>query len=352
MMRIRWRANQPSGLAEYWRSCVRSLLSAQDIKGIVAIMPTPVLVGADSWDARGVVDLDETARGADRLVSDGVDCLLVNGTFGEAATLMWDELQAFSETVMSAVAGRVPVFLGATTLNTRDTVERGRYFRDLGAQGLFLGRPMWCTMSDEMIVRFYADVAEALPDMNIFVYDNHEAFKGKISTEVYRQISMIPNVVASKYRSVLAAMSTDNLVADLRAVEGRMKLLPHDADWYYAARWFPDEVDGCWSSGVAAGPEPVVALKRAIEAADWEQARQIAEDIYWAYEGFFPGGSFLEFHTHNIAIQKARFDAAGYIKAGPALPPYHVTPGPILDSARQCGVRWRQLRERYGPVGS
>jgi 4-(2-carboxyphenyl)-2-oxobut-3-enoate aldolase len=326
---------------------MRALLNAQDIKGIVAIMPTPVKDGADSWASRDVVDLDEAARGADNLVNDGIDCLLINGTFGEAATLMWDELKKFSETVMQAVGGRVPVFLGATTLNTRDTVERAKYFRELGAQGLFLGRPMWCTMSDEMIVRFYQDIAEALPDMNIFIYDNHEAFKGKISTKVYGEIAKIPNVVASKYRSVLAAMSTDNLVADLKAVNGKMKLLPHDADWYYAARWFPDEVDGCWSSGVAAGPEPVMALKKAISSGDWKQAKQIADDIYWAYENFFPQGSFVAFHTYNIGIQKARFDAAGYIKAGPALPPYHVTPPHILESARECGLRWKKLREKY-----
>jgi len=90
-----------------------------------------------------------------------------------------------------------------------------------------------------------------------------------------------------------------------------------------------------------------VALKNAINAADWKQAKQIADDIYWAYENFFPQGSFTAFHTYNIGIQKARFDAAGYIKAGPALPPYHVTPARILDNARECGLRWKQLREKY-----
>jgi trans-o-hydroxybenzylidenepyruvate hydratase-aldolase len=98
---------------------------------------------------------------------------------------------------------------------------------------------------------------------------------------------------------------------------------------------------------VAAGPEPVVALKKAINAADWKQAKQIADDIYWAYENFFPQGSFVAFHTYNIGIQKARFDAAGYIKAGPALPPYHVTPPHILECARECGLRWKKLREKY-----
>ncbi len=326
---------------------MRDLLTAKDIKGICAIMPTPVKEGADSWDSRDVINVDETARGVENLIRDGIDVLWVNGTFGEAATLTWEELKKFSEVVMETAKGRIPVFLGATTLNTRDSIERGRYFKDLGAQGLFMGRPMWCQMSENMIVQFYKDIVEALPDMNIVVYDNYEAFKGKISTRVYGELAKIPNIVASKYRSVLAAMTPDNLVADLQAVKGNMKLLPHDGDWYYAARWFPEEIDGCWSSGVAAGPEPVVALKKAINAKEWEEAEQIVKDIYWAYEKFFPQGSFVAFNTYNISIQKARFEAAGYIKCGPALPPYHVTPPEILEDARECGRRWSQLREKY-----
>lgn len=101
-----------------------SKLTAKDIKGIVAIMPTPVNEGANIWDCRDAVNLDEAARGADALVRDGIDMILVNGTFGEAASLMWDELKKFSETVVESIGGRIPVFLGATTLNTRDTIER------------------------------------------------------------------------------------------------------------------------------------------------------------------------------------------------------------------------------------
>jgi len=106
-------------------------------------------------------------RGADALVRDGINMIPVNGTFGEAVSLMWDELKKFSETVVGAIRGRIPVFLGATTLNTRDTIERRRYFREIGADGLFLGRPMWCQMSQEMTVQYYRDRAEALPKCRI-----------------------------------------------------------------------------------------------------------------------------------------------------------------------------------------
>ena len=56
---------------------MRDLLTAKDIKGVVAIMPTPVKSGSDSWESRNVVDLDEAARGADSLVNDGIDLIFL-----------------------------------------------------------------------------------------------------------------------------------------------------------------------------------------------------------------------------------------------------------------------------------
>lgn len=76
-----------------------------------------------------------------------------------------------------------PLFAGVTTLNTRDTIERARALVDIGVDGLFVGRPMWLAMDDKSIVRYYQDIAAALPGVPMVAYDNPVAFKGKISTE-------------------------------------------------------------------------------------------------------------------------------------------------------------------------
>lgn len=44
----------------------------------------------------------------------------------------------------------------------------------------------------------------------------------------------------------------------------------------------------------------------------------------------FPPGSFEEFSMDNIPLEKARMDAAGWMKAGPCRPPYHVVPAPYV----------------------
>jgi 4-(2-carboxyphenyl)-2-oxobut-3-enoate aldolase len=181
-------------------------LSAADIRGVVGIVPTPAKEGANRWDAVQTVNLEETARMVEALVEAGIDVIMTNGTFGEGASLTWDEVQAFVDTIVQVVRKRVPVFAGATTLNTRDTIARGRALRDLGADGLFVGRPMWIALDDRGIVQFYRDLAEALPDMALVIYDNPGAFKGKISAAVYRELSRIPQIVASKHIGLLGGM--------------------------------------------------------------------------------------------------------------------------------------------------
>src|SRR5262245_22462882 len=109
-------------------------LSAADIKGVVAYMPTPVRTDISiDRNTKNAINLDEAARAADVLVRDGASAICLNGTFGELPSLTLDEIVDFTRAVVDSVADRVPVFAGATTLNTRDTIARARLFRDLGA---------------------------------------------------------------------------------------------------------------------------------------------------------------------------------------------------------------------------
>lgn len=62
---------------------------------------------------------------------------------------------------------------------------------------------MLSAMGDQNIVQWYQDIAEELPDMAVFVYDDAQAFKRPINTSVYRELAKIPQLVARKYRTQL-----------------------------------------------------------------------------------------------------------------------------------------------------
>src|SRR5579875_2442603 len=163
-------------------------LTADDIRGVVGIVPTPATSDAERWDAVQTINLVETEKMIRAVVEAGIDILMTTGTFGECATLTWPELQTFVDCVVQTTAGRRPVFAGVTTLNTRDTIERGRRLVEIGADALV-------------------------------VYDNPFAFKGKISSAVYAQLAKIPEIVAAKH------VGGPALESDMRTVGNDLRIL-------------------------------------------------------------------------------------------------------------------------------
>jgi 4-(2-carboxyphenyl)-2-oxobut-3-enoate aldolase len=326
---------------------VNPRLSADAVRGVYAIMPTPAVEGAEDPATTDTVDYAETARAVGKLIDDQVDAILTNGTFGEGATLTWDEHRRFAEVVVREAAGRVPVFIGATTLNTRDTVARARAIRDLGADGLLLGRPMWSYCDDIDLVRFYESVARAVPELAIIVYDNPEAFKGKISSAAYEAVSHIPQVVAAKYPGL-----GETFYRDLDAVGGRMRLLPVDRDWCAAWEKAPEQVVACWSGSASCGPQALVQMARRIRDGDLDGARRISGELRRASDGFFPDGTFALFAQYNIQLEKARINEAGYLRAGPCRPPYIHCPERYAEGARESGRRFAALNAAYGAINS
>jgi len=322
---------------------MRHRVRYEGMVGIFALPPTPARPGAQRLDAADTVDVDETERMVRQLIRDGIAGIFTNGTLGEMATLTEEEWQRFNTVVwetVRAVNPDFPLFIGATTLNTRDTVRRIRFVDKLGAPGVFVGRPFWCAMDVATMVTFYRDIAEAFPHLSFVLYDNPEAFKGPIPTAAYQQLARIPNIVAVKYTTM-----TPKYHRDVDVTRGHIRILPLDSDWFWAALTYPEDAVGCWSSTVLLGPEPVRYLETTLREGRLDEARWVAQRIQWAYEPFVATQNFQLFSLYNIHLEKVRMDEAGYVKAGPARRPYHTAPSALEDGARLHARRWRQLVE-------
>ncbi len=316
-------------------------ITMQDIRGVVGIIPTPATEDADHWSAAETIELAQTEKMVNTILDANVDVIMTTGTFGECATLTEEELRTFVRAVVHTVGGKCPVFAGITTLNTRDTIRRGRELVEIGADGLFVGRPMWLSLDDTAIVRFYRDVAEALPNVPLVVYDNPSAFKGKISRDVYRALAEIPEVVAAKH------VGGPELESDLIEIGDKVRILPLEVDWYELARKYPQQAQACWSGGVACAPAPLIALRDEIFAENWTRAHAISERISWAVRAMFPGGDMSKFMDYSIPLGHLRFEEAGLFKPGPSRPPYLDAPEAYKEGSRLCGQRWAQLQREF-----
>lgn len=320
-------------------------LTVADIVGCWAIMPTPAKPDASDWRQENTVDLDESARAVDALIAAGVDGILTLGTLGECATLRWEEKREFMATVADAARGRVPVFGGTTSLNTRETIRQTRIAHDLGIDGTMVGPPMWNKPDIDGAVQFYRDVAEAVPETAICVYANPFAFKFDFPRPFWARVADIPQVVMAK----TAGYAT--LLADLRMSNERIRLLPLDSEYYGAARLAPEHCTAFWSSGASCGPAPVIALRdRVVEAkisGDWSAAKRLSEELGAANLPIICYGDFNEFQTHNVALEKGRINEAGWMRAGPIRPPYQHVPEKIRLYAESGGKMWAALQHQY-----
>src|SRR5439155_5971378 len=118
------------------------MLSAQDLHGIMAMMPAFATADAADINARGTVDVDNLKAGVDRLIGDGINVIATTGSFGEFHTLLDDEWQTLVRATVEAVNRRVPLFIGCTSLTSRHTVAKMRFARDAGAERGLCGLPL------------------------------------------------------------------------------------------------------------------------------------------------------------------------------------------------------------------
>lgn len=316
---------------------MRTRVSIEAITGVVGMLPTPATPDADQWSCTQSIDLDETARMARIVVDGGIGIVLTAGSFGEGASLIASEHRLLTDCLVQSVGGRALVFAGATTLNTRDTIALGRVHIDAGADGLFLGRPMWMSLDQRDIVRFYADVAEALPGVPLILYDNALAFKAKIATDTYRELARNRAIIATKH------IGGPAITDDLGAVAGAMRILPVDAQWAELAEAAPDDATACWSGNVADGPEPLAALATAVATRDWPSARHWCQRMAWAQAAMFPDGKIENFVDYNVPIARGRLEGSGLVRSGPERPPYLHAPQSYREGGRETGRRWAQL---------
>lgn len=326
----------------------RKRLTADDVRGAWAVVPTPATPDANDPRAARTVDLAETARVIDELVRAGIDGLLTLGTLSEGATLTWDEKRAFLKTAVEAVAGRIPLFAGTTTLGTRETIAQTREAYELGVDGTMLGLPMWCELDVPLALQFYGDVAAAVPECAICVYANPAAFKFPFAHDFWSAIAAIPQVVCSKYLGVA------NLAVDLPAVRGRVRLLPVASQYVDAAQAYPEDCNAFWTSAAVCGPAPIIALRDEVENAkrsgDWSAATRVSDDVRAGSRGLAPNEDRKEFFKYNIQLEKARINAAGWMNAGPCRPPYYRAPADYEASAARSGRNWAAIHARYSPL--
>lgn len=153
-------------------------------RGTFTVMITP-------FDGNGDVDLKALGDLTEWQIAQGIHGLIPLGSTGEFLSLSEEEKRAVADTVIQRAAGRVPVLIGTGAEDTRDVVRLSRQAEELGADGVMIIPPFYCTPTDDELVHHFRWVAEAIT-IPIMVYNNPATANVDLKPELVARLADIP----------------------------------------------------------------------------------------------------------------------------------------------------------------
>ena len=134
-----------------------------ELEGILTPTLTP-------FDQDGEIDLGAYDKLLERLLSEGIHCIIPCGTTGEYQLLSTEERRALMKFAAEKVNGQASLFAGCNATATRDVIDFSLYAKDLGYEGVMLAAPYYSLPTTEELIEHFKEVAHTT-EMPILLYN-------------------------------------------------------------------------------------------------------------------------------------------------------------------------------------
>jgi trans-o-hydroxybenzylidenepyruvate hydratase-aldolase len=311
------------------------MLTANELKGVLAMMPAFATPEAVDIKATDTIAVDNLTAGVDKIIKDGANNIATTGTYGECYNLLFNEFKTLAAATVETVKKRVPLFIGCTSPNPREVVQKMNFVKELGADGVLLGVPYYETLHVQDAIKFYHDIAELFPTLNILIYHNPENHKFTIPVAAFRELVKKPTIIGMKdsHRTTQAFLNLQKII------KGKISVFVNQTQLY---PYYRLGAAGCWSTEVWMGPWPVLYLLDVVGRGDDEKAMEVTADII----GDGTGGG----RPVPGAGNKRPAEFADYCKVGPTRVPFVTFPETELAKAKRRAEHWMKLNAKYRPL--
>jgi trans-o-hydroxybenzylidenepyruvate hydratase-aldolase len=310
------------------------MLTAGELKGVLGMMPAFATPDAVDIRATQTIAVDNLKEGVDRIIKDGINNIATTGTYGECYNLLLDEFKTLAVATVDAVKKRVPLFIGCTSPNPREVVQKMNFVKDLGADGVLLGVPYYEQLPVPDAVKFFHDIAELFPRLAILVYHNPENHKLTIPVAAFKELLKSPNIIGMKdsHRTTQAFINLQKIV------KGKISVFVNQTQLY---PYYRLGAAGCWSTEVWMGPWPILYLLDLVRLGEDDKVAEVIDEIIGDGSGGKPVPG---------AGNKRPAEFADYCKVGPTRVPFLHFPEAELAKAKRRAEHWMKLNAKYRPL--
>jgi 4-hydroxy-tetrahydrodipicolinate synthase len=258
------------------------------------------------FDSSGALDVAAVGALAERLVADGSDGILVNGTTGESPTTTDAEKDAIVRAVVEAVGDRATVVTGVGTYDTAHSIELARQAEAAGAHGALIVSPYYSRPQQTGLLAHFRAVADA-SGLPVMLYDIPPRAVVQIEPNTLVELAHHPRITAVK-----------DAKGDLHA--GSKVLAATDLAYYSG----DDPLTLPWMSVGAVGVVSIIshvvgphvrAMVDAALAGDYVTARAIHLALMPVHRAMSRTGG-----GAGLVFAKAALTAAGFPAGHPRLP--------------------------------
>ncbi|MEO3388532.1 dihydrodipicolinate synthase family protein [Mesorhizobium sp. CAU 1741] len=178
------------------------------LSGILPVLPTP-------FRADGAVDIEAMRRLVRFACDAGVQGVVFPGFASEVETLTPSERAELLGVVVKEAAGRVPVIAGASAASPQEVIDHGKVAGALGVTHLMVQPPKSVGAGAREVGAFLAEVANALPAMEI-ILQNAPAPRGSdLAPEAIVEIAAaIPQITYVKEETLPAGPAITHILAE------------------------------------------------------------------------------------------------------------------------------------------
>lgn len=234
--------------------------------GIIPALVTPLTESGDLLEdgLRDVLDFT---------IDRGVHGIFVLGSSGEIYGLDEDQKRRVVEVTVEHVAGRVPVYAGASEITTRDCLRTARMIEEVGGvAGLSVLTPYFMTPTQGELVTHFREIAGGT-DLPVLLYSNPGRTHVELSVETVLELAEVDGVVGLKDSA--GDLERLRTILDARPA-GFTVLVGLDTHILPALE---AGAEGAIASTANVAPQVVSGIYEAYRAGDLTRARELQEAL-------------------------------------------------------------------------
>jgi len=165
-------------------------MSKDRITGSFVALITP-------FNKDGSIDFEGFRTLLDFHENNGTSAVLIMGSTGEVSMLSPEERHQIISETLKHKSGKMLFYYGCTGPHTQATIDYVAQAAKEGADGAIIAAPAYICASNEDIVQYFLEVADA-SDIPIGIYNNPPRVKTDLTTADIVRLADHPNIVVNK----------------------------------------------------------------------------------------------------------------------------------------------------------